>query len=181
MHRILTAGTTLLLAACANASPIMATQAVAMPEPRAKAQTAVPPPKDRNPGTKREKMLGSGGTFAWKPVTFKVHRQPEEYVATLGYVPNSLGKGTFPMGLQDSRTSFQEFPVPPGVALDWMGVLSVEARGVDVTFDSGDDLFEINGSALDPNTSYSLYIYAADCSAGCYPWTLQSVTLIVRA
>ena len=177
MRAIVTVVATLLLVGCATASPTMTTQPLAMPAARTETRNVAPPPRGE-PGIKREKMLGSGGTFTWKPVTFKVHRQPEEYVATLGYAPNSLGKGTFPMSLQDSRTSFLGTPVPSGVTLDWVGLFVAQARNLSVTFDSGNELLVITGSALDPGTSYSIFFYTADCLTGCYAWTLQSVTAL---
>jgi hypothetical protein len=62
--------------------------------------------------------------------------------------------------------------------LDWVGLFGAEARNLSVTFDSGNELLVITGSALDPGTSYSIYFYTTDCFTGCSPWTLQSVTAL---
>lgn len=161
-----------LLTACVSNAPVVSREITQLSR-----STEIPPP--RSPGIKHERLLGSAGTFTWKPVSFKENHHPLDFVATLGYAPNSLGQKTFLFSLQDSQNEFGEFPGVPGFTLDWMGFLAADEDNLAVTFGDGNEQFKISGSALNASTSYSLYIYTADCLTSCGgsgSWTLVSAT-----
>jgi len=119
-------------------------------------------------GYQNEPLRGKGGTIVFHSVKVKVkHKILGELDAFLSYAPNSLGKKKDHGALRDCACAFGPFPYPSGKVIDWMGFYADAEASFNIVFDPASLDFVISGSGLDPTTSYSLYVYTADCVGSC--------------
>lgn len=130
-----------------------------------------PSPLVRN---RDERFEGRGGAIVFPPCKFKINRQPVDLSPSLEYASNSLGKKHQAVDVEDGQAPFPGAPMPSGFTLDWVGVLAIPASPI--TFNAANANFTISGTAIDPETSYYLYVYTNYCGEQCGTWVLVSAT-----